>query len=319
LIESEYFNYDGFVIIMGTDAMAYAASALSFMLENLGKAVVFTGSQIPFAEVYNDARRNLIASVIFAASQELNEVCLFFKDTLLRGNRSTKVNSFGLDAFSSPNFPPLATLGVNVTLRKDLTLSPPKGAFRVHKEMLPNLGIIVVKLLPGFNDEPLTTMVKQSTTLKALILEMYGTGNYPVSKKKGLLDTLQIARSKGIIVIALSQCPRGSVLFTKYALGAALQKLGVLSGGDMTSEACSTKLAHLMGRRVHSHAEREKEREGEKEKEEGKKLEEEERKKNNNAQISLLLSVDLRGELSLLDKYSKDIFSGGKKENRSRL
>ena len=126
-IQSNYFEYDGFVVIMGTDTMAYAATALSFMLENLGKTVVFTGSQIPFVEVYNDARRNLIASLIFASNQDFCEVCLFFNDKLLRGNRSVKMNSFGLDAFDSPNFPPLATLGVNVELRKDIAVPPPHG------------------------------------------------------------------------------------------------------------------------------------------------------------------------------------------------
>ncbi len=133
-IEENYLAYDGFVVIMGTDTMAYASSALSFMLENLGKTVVFTGSQIPFCEVYNDARRNLIVSIIFATTSEFPEVCICFNDKLLRANRAIKINSVGLDAFDSPNFPPLATLGAFVQDRKELALPPPRAPLRVHKK-----------------------------------------------------------------------------------------------------------------------------------------------------------------------------------------
>ena len=131
-IEENYLKYDGFVVIMGTDTMAYCSSALSFMLENLGKPVIFTGSQIPFCEVYNDARRNLIVSIIFAVSSEFPEVCILFNDKLLRANRSVKVNSVALDAYTSPNFPPLASLGAFINERKDLALPQPKAAFKVN-------------------------------------------------------------------------------------------------------------------------------------------------------------------------------------------
>ena len=174
-IESHYLQFDGFVVIMGTDTMAYASSALSFMLENLGKCVVFTGSQIPFCEVYNDARRNLIVSIIFAISSEFPEVCICFNDKLLRANRAIKVNSIGLNAYESPNFPPLATLGAFINENKELALPPPRGPFRVHKTL--EAQVIVLKLVPGFDDECIHAMVKYSTSLKAIVLEMYGTGN----------------------------------------------------------------------------------------------------------------------------------------------
>lgn len=134
-IADNYYRFDGFVVICGTDTMSYASTALSFMLENLGKTVVFTGSQIPFCEVYNDARRNLIASLIFAANSDFSEVTLFFDRLLLRANRSKKGNAFGLDAFDSPNFPPLARLGVNVESRRDLGIRAPTGALRLHKQV----------------------------------------------------------------------------------------------------------------------------------------------------------------------------------------
>ncbi len=245
-IENAYYDYDGFVVIMGTDTMAYAASALSFMLENLGKTVVFTGSQIPFAEVYNDARRNLIVSLIFCVQDDFPEVCICFNDRLLRANRTVKVDSVGLAAFDTPNFPPLATLGVYIMQRKELARPPPKGAFRVHKKL--TASIIVIKLVPGFDDECIATLVEYSTKLKAIVLEMYGSGNAPTGSKSEFINILAKAKAKGIVVVGCSQCLTGGVTLGSYSLGLEFKKAGVIGAGDMTTEAVTTKLAYLFGR-----------------------------------------------------------------------
>jgi L-asparaginase len=200
-IETNYLEYDGFVVIMGTDTMAYAASALSFMLENLGKTVVFTGSQIPFCEVYNDARRNLIVSIIFAISSDFPEVCICFNDKLLRANRAVKVNSVGLAAFDSPNFPPLATLGAFINENRELALPQPRGPFRAHKTL--EAKVIVIKLVPGFDDECILALVTHSKALKALVLEMYGTGNGPSEKGGGMIYTYSMIDRMIMLLIML--------------------------------------------------------------------------------------------------------------------
>ena len=243
-IQRHYNEYDGFVVIMGTDTMAYASSAMSFMLENLTKTVVFTGSMIPFAHVYNDARRNLLVSMIVAASSRIPEVCVVFNDKVLRANRTVKVNSIGLDAFDSPNYLPLATLGTVIRQRKDCILSQPTGPFTVSTNLVAK--IIVIKLVPGFDDESIEALVKYSTSLRAIVLELYGTGNGP-SKKKSLLDAIRDARRKGIVVVALTQCARGGVSLETYSMGRDFSDAGVIPGGDMTTEACTTKLAYLFG------------------------------------------------------------------------
>jgi len=245
-INNEYFNYDGFVVITGTDTMAYAATALSFMLENLAKTVVFTGSQIPFSEIYNDARRNLIASVIFAGNREFSEVCVCFNDRLLRGCRTVKINSFGLDAFHSPNLDPLATLGVNISLRKDIAMPPPQAPFRVFNKL--SREIVVIQLLPSFYIESLDCIVEHTNGLKGIIVQFFGAGNGPSSTSAGLVTVLAKARDKGILVIATSQCLKGSVVLNMYSASSAFAKLGVISAGDMTKEACAVKLSYLFAK-----------------------------------------------------------------------
>jgi len=244
-VRDNYYDYDGFVIIHGTDTMAYTASALSFMLEGLGKAVVITGSMIPLAEIYNDARRNLLISMVFAAQLELCEVAIFFNDRLLRGNRATKVDSNGLDAFDSPNFPPLATVGARISSDRALWRRPPTSRLRVHTIL--DTSIVVVSLVPGFDDSAIETMVEHCTNLKGLVLSLYGTGNGP-SRKAAFLDTISKAISRGIFVVAASQCSKGTVSLDTYEVGRRLLDLGVVSAGDMTTEAISTKMAYLFGR-----------------------------------------------------------------------
>jgi len=243
-IQQQYDEYDGFVVIMGTDTMAYASSALSFMMENLGKTIVFTGSQIPFFEVYNDARRNLLVSIIFAANGDFPEVCVCFNDKILRANRTVKVNSMSLDAFDSPNYPPLATLGCNISENKHLFLPKPSQPLKVHLAL--DAHVVVIKLVPGFDDECIFALVQYSKTLKAIVLELYGTGNGP-SKKQSLLEAIEAARTKGIVIVVVSQCMKGGVSLGTYTMGREFQNAGVVSGGDMTTEACTTKLAFLIG------------------------------------------------------------------------
>ena len=170
VIESEYWGYDGFVIVMGTDTMAYAASALSFMLECLGKPVIFTGSMLPLGDLVNDAHRNLIVSVVIAGMLEVPEVCVFMDARLLRGNRTVKTSTEGLDSFDSPNCPPLATLETGIRLRSSLVLPPPKGRFTVHTAMEKN--IAVWRMIPGFSDEYIEITIEHSKHLRAIVLEL---------------------------------------------------------------------------------------------------------------------------------------------------
>jgi L-asparaginase len=279
-IERYYDDFDGFVVIMGTDTMAYAASALSFMLENLNKTVVFTGSQIPFCEVYNDARRNLIVSILFAANSEFPEVLICFNDKLLRGNRTVKVDSSSLDAYNSPNFPPLATLGATIVENRELVRPRSSAPLRVQKSLDAN--VLVIKLVPGFVDEAIVALIEHSRTLKALVLELYGTGNGP-TKKDGLLRAINRAKEKNILVVAVSQCLRGGVSLNTYSMGRDFEQAGVVGGGDMTTEACTTKLAYLFA--THS----------------------------DHREVARLLSEDIRGEISTKQIKPNKYFSNPSK------
>lgn len=246
-IETNYYHFDGFVVLMGTDTMAYAASALSFMFQNLGKPVVFTGSQIPLREPYNDARKNLIMATIFASSDTVSEVTIFFHDRLLRACRATKINTSKLLAFDSPNMDPLAEIGINVEENEHLFREPPRGAFRVRTEM--DTRLVTLRLVPGFDDAMIIHMIKaaRDTHLRGLILQLYGTGNLP-SLKDDLIRCITDASEAGVCVIVTTQCHTGSVILGHYATGQALKNAGVVSASDMTLEATTTKLAYLLGR-----------------------------------------------------------------------
>lgn len=247
-IKANYLHFDGFVVLMGTDTMAYCSTALSFVLENLGKPVVFTGSQIPFCEPYNDARRNLIMALIFASRDTINEVSIFFHDRLLRACRSTKVNTHRLLAFDSPNLDPLAKIGITIDENEHLILPPPRGALRVHSRM--DTRLLTVRLVPGFDDGMIKALIKagaESKSLKTLVLQLYGTGNVP-SVKDDFIHILGDAKDAGILVVAATQCFTGSVMMGHYATGLALASAGVVSANDMTVEAIACKCSYLFGR-----------------------------------------------------------------------
>jgi len=240
-VEKHYYDYDGFVVIHGTDTMAYTASALSYMLENLGKIVVLTGSQLPLLQAYSDARQNLVLSLLFAAHVDVPEVCILFNNVLLRGCRAKKVDATSTTAFLSPNFPPLATIGTSITLNRQLFLKPPIRRFQCRRAL--RTKIVALHMIPGFDDGVIKGAASEAD---ALILMLYGTGNAP-SERQEFIEILQSAIGQGTVVVAVSQCSKGEVNLNKYKVGSVLHNIGVLSAGDMTVEAASTKLAYLMG------------------------------------------------------------------------
>lgn len=244
IIEENYFLFDGFVVIMGTDTMAYAASSLSFMMTNLAKPVIFTGAMLPLYKGYSDARRNILLSILIAGTTSVCEVCIFFQDRLLRANRAKKVKANALDAFDSPNFPPLAIAGTYLQLREEVLLPPPKRPFRLCSSLDSN--VLVIRLIPGFRDDTVDLLIKNTVKLKALVLELYGVGNAP-ARKNALLQSVEHCVSSGIIVAICSQCMSGSVNLDTYSVGASLKRAGALSTLDMTVESVATKLAFLLG------------------------------------------------------------------------
>lgn len=251
IIEKYYQKYDGFVVLHGSDTMSYSASALSFMLENLTKPVVFTGSQLPIGDLRTDAKENLITSIQIAAMCENNksliqEVCLYFEYKLYRANRTTKINAEHFEAFSSPNYPPLAESGVHIKVNRDLLWRPAKKRkFRVHKEL--DNRVAVFKLFPGFNRELLNAILS-IPNLKALILETYGAGNAPTDE--WFIEDLRTAISNGLHIVNVTQCSGGSVIMGRYETSKALGELEVIDGSDITTESAITKLMYLTGRGI---------------------------------------------------------------------
>lgn len=244
-IKHQYEHYDGFVIFHGTDTMAYTASALSFMLENLGKPVILTGSQIPLSSVRNDAYDNILTSLWLCAHKPLNEVCIYFNQRLLRGNRAQKVSSYRFDAFDSPNFPWLATIGTQIELRQHLLLSPTRKAFNVHT-IQPNF-IANFRLFPGFATDILEALLAQP--IKGLILETYGSGNAQNNDER-FLQLLRKACARGVVIVNCSQCQQGHVRMRQYATGNTLAEAGLISGYDMTPEAAHCKLLYLFSQQL---------------------------------------------------------------------
>lgn len=261
-IKKHYDDYDGFVVLHGTDTMAYTSSALSFMLENLSKPVIVTGSQIPFSQLRSDGKENLLNALYIAANFPINEVGLFFNNKLYRGNRSIKAYADGFNAFDSPNLPPLLEAGINIKLIEGKISQPVSQPLKLAQITPQPIG--VVHLYPGISVELVKNIIKQP--VKALIIRSYGVGNAP--QNQAMLDCLKQANDDGIVIVNCSQCIKGTVNMKGYATGNALSKIGVISGSDMTLEATLTKLHYLLSKE-YSHE-----------------------------KICQLLEVSLRGELS---------------------
>jgi L-asparaginase len=260
-ILSNYTSYDGFVILHGTDTMAWAASALSFLLNGLTKPVIFTGSQLPLEHPLSDAQRNLIASLILAGTTGIPEVCIFFNTALMRGNRTIKADTSEYDAFLSPNYPVLATAGTNLAVKTPSVLpSPPLeislahpaniAALQASLEALPALArsfsVVTVTLFPGIQTSNMLATLLQQTRppIKGVVLGGFGAGNAPLSQ--AFLDTIANANEQGVTIVGSTQVIRGSTTISTYQTGAGLLKAGVISGYDLTLGTALTKLTYLL-------------------------------------------------------------------------
>lgn len=268
IIERTYAEYDGFVVLHGSDTMAYTASALSFMLKNLSKPVVLTGSQLPIGEIRTDAKENLITALEIVATKHnglamVPEVCIYFDYQLFRGNRSIKYNSEKFEAFQSPNYHILAEAGVNLSFYTNYISEHPALKLEVESRFNANIGVL--KLYPGITAQAVQAITRSA--VDAIVLETFGSGN--TSTARWFTDSLQEAIDQGKLIVDISQCQGGSVELGKYETSKKLQQMGIISGFDMTFEATVTKLMYLMGQEL------------------------------TRAEISVLMEQPLRGELTV--------------------
>jgi len=250
IIEKNYAKFDGFVILHGSDTMAYTASALSFMLENLAKPVVLTGSQLPIGIIRTDGKENLITAIEIAAAQKnkkplVPEVAVYFEYELYRGNRTLKYNAAHFDAFKSPNYPVLAEAGVNIEYKTNYIRKASTKKLKVHKQL--DNDILVLPLFPGISKK-ITSSILQTKGLKAVVLQTFGAGNAPTDK--WFVDELSAAIKRGVIIYNVTQCLEGSVVQGKYETSAQLKQIGVISGEDITMEAAVTKLMFLLAQKL---------------------------------------------------------------------
>jgi len=251
LIEENFEDYDGFVVLHGSDTMSYTASVISFMFENLKKPIIFTGSQLPIGDLRTDAKENLITSIQLAGLKEqgktvIKEVGLYFEYKLYRANRTTKVNAEHFEAFESANFPPIAESGVNLKINYEKLLKPNmRKKMVIHKSL--NDNILILKLFPGINYDTLHHIFN-TPHIEGIILETFGSGN--AKTDKWFVDLLKDLIGRGVYVVNVTQCVGGGVLMGKYATSEGLKRLGIISGGDITTEAAVGKMMYLLNKNL---------------------------------------------------------------------